>query len=985
MSVPPLPTFEAMFRAAWGNDPYPWQRRLAAQVCEDGRWPDAVGVPTGAGKTASLDVAVYALAADADRPPAERRAPRRVVMVVDRRTIVDQSFDRAVKLRDALMAATDGPLAAIRARLLSLMGPDAQDEEPLAVALLRGGLPGDDGWARRPDQPLIAVSTVDQVGSRLLFRGYGVRPTMQPIHAGLLGHDVLLLLDEVHLSRPFEETLTAIGDQWRGWRTEAGLPDRWQVVRLSATSGHGAVFDLDDHDRANVHLAKRLTAAKPVRLVATSVATHGGKPAAPTVGWVSALEAEAKALVQAGRRSVGVVVNRVDTARELAKRLAKSAAFDVQLVTGRMRPCDRDAVMLTVADRAGPDWQERHKGGRPFLCVATQAIEAGADLDFDGLVTEVASIDAIVQRFGRANRTGAHAHAQVVVVAPKGVADLDDPIYGASLGPTWAWLKAHEAELDVGPASLKHTLPDAPAACWPPRTAAAVLLPAHLDLLSQTGPVPRPDPEPALYLHGLNPPRPEVQIVWRADLTAELLAEADASEGARASLAAHLAAVPPTAFEALSLPVAAARRWLAGERTEGTYGDAGAAPDEDPPGRPSSPGAVVAVLLGADGVVLVRANGLAPGRVYLVPAELGGLADGSFDPADPSPVADRGDLGRTVQSGRVVLRLDPRVHGVRDPVDGAWRWRPGVPPIPGPPDDAARSLRVCVAEVRTWLRAVASVEGDLGVLAGLAGPRPAVHRSGDVWVVTGRRRLRRPALLALAGGRALSAGDDALTGDDRSSYTGAAVGLDDHLRGVARWAGGFAAACGVSAKLAHDLALAGRWHDLGKADPRFQVMLHDGDEITAAGAPLRAKSDGALNDPASRARARKRAALPEGFRHEMASVALLRSEAGQTLLASAHDPELVLHLVASHHGHARPFAPPEVHLHNPKVSVSIDGVTLTADGDHGQDALDSGVAARFWSLQRRYGWWGLAWLEAVLRLADHRESEATAASAQEAT
>jgi CRISPR-associated endonuclease/helicase Cas3 len=56
------------------------------------------------------------------------------------------------------------------------------------------------------------------------------------------------------------------------------------------------------------------------------------------------------------------------------------------------------------------------------------------------------------------------------------------------------------------------------------------------------------------------------------------------------------------------------------------------------------------------------------------------------------------------------------------------------------------------------------------------------------------------------------------------------------------------------------------------------------------------------------------------------------------------------------------------------MNGKIIAVTGTERIEHPAHALDSGVAERFWQMNRHYGWWGIAFLEAALRLADQSAS-----------
>jgi len=1006
--------FADFFRAVHSTEqeqkePFEWQQRLVRQVLGNGRWPDVIRIPTGCGKTAVLDLALFELALQAYRSPEKRTAPRRVCFVIDRRLVVDEVTEHAGRIRRALQEAESGSgsevVKAVAARL-ALLGPEGAP--PLRLVRLRGGVYRDDGWAADPLTPTIIISTVDQIGSRLLFRGYGVSRRNLTVHAGLLAFDTRIILDEAHLSSVFADTV-----EWaRRYQTIAGespLPeDRLlTIIRMSATATEaGRVFQLSDEDWRDHRLKPRLEARKPARLVTVKVepVTKKLRQQQPR----EARERERKnrrdlvgeivrqALHWAGLdgdgvgsdppRVIGVVVNRVATARSVFEELRKFCAprqGRVLLLTGRIRPFDRDRLL--------EEWLPKIRAGREqepeetLFVVATQTVEVGANIDFDALVTEAAALDALRQRFGRLDRLGrrhqkgVESPASIVIRSDYARDSADDSIYGAAIAKTWEWLSrdvasttgkgaAKEQVVHFGVAALDPKVPADPEQLRPmlaPSAETPVLFPAHLDAWVQTNPRAEPDPDVAPFLHGRPDTPADILVVWRADLDQE---HSD-------SWPKIVTLMPPLTREALPVPVYEVQAWLRGV-AEGDVGDVEGAQSQSgstPPGA----GRERRVLRwrGRDDARVVGPDDLRPGDTIVVPAKYGGADSFGWNARSTDPVEDIAErcLAELVASyphdafgrPRVRLRLHPNLFPrpddsthqrlqsllqaavtatsseTEDPWPATLRLLDVLFPIMGEP----RLTAVIGALRRQPCRRIEPYPKDEGIVLSASVPvnlskqLPAVEREED-----------EPE-------------------GDEASFTGRPVPLEEHLRSVGETARKFADACGLPPALVKTAELAGNWHDQGKRDWRFQAWLR-GSELEALaedGCPL-AKS----GRDAGRWQPSTVYGYPRGARHEFVSVRLFEQVANK--IASGAIPELARFLIGTHHGFGRPFVPVVKDADPVDIGLQLDGDDIKVASDHRLHLLDSCWADLFWQLVRRFGWWGLAYLEALLITADRSVS-----------
>ena len=942
MSIPECPTFPEWYRAIHNRDPFPWQERLATQIADHGGWPELVGIPTGLGKTACVDIAVWTLAHQADQDPRDRVAPTRIWWVVNRRLLVDDTYKHALRL-EALLAdpvnpqsiEIDGaplPLSglvseaasvvkavATRLRGISAVGPALQ------ALRLRGG----DSHNRpsHPSQPAIICSTIPMYGSRVLFRGYGSSRSMRPIDAALAVSDSLVLLDEAHLAGQLRVALDTIGNRGGlGMGQEPVLPVQRMtpvVVALTATGDSaGNRFDLDDDDLAHSEIKKRLHSSKPLSVPKIEINNPIRAVTDATKQLLDTLEHNL-----GSARGILVFVNTPKTALAVQNALRSRRDCETVVATGRIRGAEARKTVSTIMNRmkAGSRDRLQDQGNKHLLVIATQTLEVGADLDADYMITESCGFRALTQRLGRLNRFGLRPYARgiYVHVEPK---DGKWPVYGTE--PTQVLEQLQVAEgfdknVDMSPGNIGHVLNDLPAEA----TDAPVLAEALLWEWTKTSAPPPGEAPVEPYFSGFLEQVRDVDLIWRVHVP---------EPGNRI-----WPRVSPD--EVVSIPAPEAKKELVDAECIRVASDQTTA-EQVPTNDRGEPV-------------------LRPGDTVVVSSKTGKLnTNGHWDPTAKELTMDASVLGSgLVVSPSVLPNLYETVPAeLRDAMDDLVGCLDSASDASEPEDVETAARRFC-DELED-----SDVPPSFDRDDWRDDWKEFVSKLRDGMESQGTRRVlvesdREAPRLALPPEPGMTRGVSFDEYDELSIAD--PVSLEAHGNDTARIAKKIAKAEGIPRRTAEVIEISARLHDIGKADPRFQNWLNPNRDHPG---PV-AKSD----IPRSQWESHRAASgWPRGGRHEELSRRLAQAwlaEGGHGL--NENERALLLHLVVAHHGRGRPLVAPVHDLTGVNVSCQIEGSELVACANLSD--VDWEQPARFAALNSQYGCWGLALLEAVVRQADH--------------
>lgn len=941
-------SFESAFRAldVANRPPLKWQSRLY-QRFSGGTVPSTCRLPTGLGKTSVIPIWLIALANGS-------ALPRRLVYIVNRRTVVDQATDDAKRLlrrleRPAEANAHQEAASLLRDALSKLAGDPTT--MPLAISTLRGELADNGDWKKNPARPAIIIGTIDMIGSKLLFSGYGDGRHGRAHHAGLIGQDALLVHDEAHLSPAFDAVLCSIAAEQA--RCSESRPIR--VMSLSATAraescggpDASSQFDIEDEDLVDPVVSQRLSARKSL----TFINAESSK-------FVTTIAEAALALGKSPVR-VLVYVRSPELAAKVAEAirngLGKGGDPRIAILTGTIRGKERDELAESEIFCAFKTRSDRPSAlAHSLYLVSTSAGEVGADLGADHLVCDLATLDSMAQRFGRVNRLGGDGRSASITVVTEPIGDKAPlKTQTQNTSDLLRMLPLIEGGHDASPAALSTLLakPEARMAFSPEPT----ILPAtdilfdHWSLTSVTSEVPgRPAVEP--YLHGVAEwEPPETHVAWRADIALLAVAGGREKHGedipcSTADLERVFEVFPLRSVEKLrdrtdrvqqQLQLIAARlRAEAAKHSSsplvadaesqtsgGLSGDNEGAVAAEKRNTPISPNPWV-VLMRSRSVEWVKLEEIAPAdrnatkraqsrlsfATVVLPVEAGGFMGGMLEGSKPA-------------------RTDARSLDVAEARFGGVHDRQRIL-VTGEDDQGSPLIASAIAETqpRSVVRHAVTLAGD--------GDEEHATRVLEYRVAMGQDR-----------------------------EPGERIGLSAHNAAVAAAATRTAMSLGLDGKTVQALALAGRLHDIGKARVIWQRYANNLPHREEPGGPV-AKSD--------RYGRWKHLA---GYRHELGSLHDARAD-DEVRSLSADTRDLVLHLIAAHHGWARPhFEPRHFDPGDPgKRRPTADNERLVVE-----------TMQRFARLQQRYGRWGLAWLESILRCADAEASESPAADNGAAT
>ena len=866
--------FGLCFRALTDYAPLPWQERLHTQMVL-GRIPRACDLPTGLGKTSVIAIWLIALCHQAIE--GRITLPRRLIYIVNRRTVVDQATTIVEQIQDRLWDPSNSGWSECAEVLITLRtalgGLSSEKANVLAVSTLRGELADNEEWKVDPARAAVIVGTIDMIGSKLLFSGYGDGRYKRPQHAGLIGQDSLIVHDEAHLTPAFSELLrsvSAIQAQERDCRPVF-------VMELSATQrgddvGNG-VLQLEPDDEVNRVVSQRISARKVVRL-------HKSEKKAQNLKLAEcAFQHEgsgAKVLVYVrSPEDAGKIAN------DLKKRIKDMSGDRVALLTGTIRGYERDRLVVD-----NPVYKQmldpEAKPSETVYMVSTSAGEVGIDIDADHMVCDLAPLDSLVQRLGRVNRRGGYQReAQVDLIWTEEQANPGTRSTGfkkavaKTLELLKLWGEESDGLVDASPRNVRDRIDNLSAEdraeAFSPVPAIREVTDILLDSWSLTSVDDMPGrPEVAPYLHGDMADTPETYIAWRWEVglfSKHGLAESEVSD--------WFSICPILSYEKVrgqsDKVKADLRRLLREHRKKDESSDFKVVLLDNR--NKTKCISLSEILDSADRQLLNY-------KTLVLPTEIGGLAEeGMLDSKNIMPI-EKIDVA---EQGKGDARRK-RIRG-DDLLPYGWKVRDSV--IVKEADEGAE---VDESELRLNL---AMPERELAI-------------------------------------------DD----HEQAKFD---MTLASHTAAIVSNVTEIGKRVGLKTETVDALALASEWHDRGKNRDIWQRYAGKN-----GADKLYAKSE-------NYGHGRELA----GYRHELGSLMdAMRDEA----VSSHPERDLILHLIASHHGRARPNFGPE--------SFDKERYTTRENTEAVNEAMQ-----RFGRLQKRYGRWGLAWLEALMRCADIAASQ----------